>query len=197
MKTLVLIALFFAASTMAGPDRGVRAFLGLRSAGTTLTAVKREVIHVYALARIEKGQFVKFECLSNGHLSPLKDATFELVWGQRNGQHGYALVAGDALHDFKAEPIFEKFVFTGGQAKGEYKATIHLATEYKGMKVLAGAFSSQPKDPVPFFNQAAKVEHSLADVDCAMLILFKECQSTEESLDFMRKLKLQNDKRSE
>jgi len=65
------------------------------------------------------------------------------------------------------------------------------------MKVLAGAFSSQPKDPVPFFNQAAKVEHSLADVDCAMLILFKECQSTEESLDFMRKLKLQNDKRSE
>jgi len=189
MKTTVLIALLLAASTMADPDQGARAFLGLRSAGATLTKVNREVIHVYALVRLEKGRFAKFECLSNGSLRPLKDATFELVWGKNNGQYGYALVAGEASHEFKAEPIFEKFVFAGGQSKGEYKTAVSQATEYKGMKVLAGTFSSPPKDPMLFLSPAAKVEESLATVDCAMLILFKECQSIEESLNFMRELR--------
>lgn len=191
MKTTVLVALLLATSTMADPDQGVRAFLGLRSAGTTLTKVNREVIHVYALVRLEKGRFAKFECLSNGSLSPLKDATFELVWGKSNGQYGYALVAGEASHEFKSEPIFEKFVFAGGTAKGEYKTAISHATEYKGMKVLAGTFSAPPKDPMLFLSPAAKVDESLANVDCAMLILYKECQSIKESLDFMRELRIQ------
>lgn len=189
MRTTFLVALLLTSSIMAASDPGVRAFLGIRSAGITLTKMNRRVTYVFALARLEKGRFIKFERMSNGSLSAQKDATFELVWGKNNGQYGYAFVEGESTYEFKADPIFENYVFDGGQSTGEYNTAIGHAPEFKGMKVIAGAYSSLPKDPLFIVNPSSQMGEALADVDCAILVLFKECQTVNESLEFMRGLK--------
>ena len=155
----------------------------------TLTKVSRGVPYVYALARLEKGRFIKFELMSNGSLLAQRDATFELVWGKSNGQSGFAFVAGTSSHDFKADQTFEKISFEGRQAQGEYATTISMVPEYKGMKVLTGAVSQSPNNPMVFITPSANLEEALADVDCAMLVLFKECRTVNESLEFMKGLK--------
>jgi len=189
MRITFLVALLLTSSIMAAPDQGVRAFLGIRSAGMTLTKVNHGIIYVYALARLEKGRFIKFEQMSNGSLLAQRDATFELLWGKNNGQSGFAFVAGTASREFKADTTFEKFAFESRQAQGEYATTISMAPEYKGMKVLTGAFSQSPKDPMLLLNPSTKIEESLADVDCSLLVLFQECRTAKDSLDFLRGLK--------
>lgn len=189
MRTIFLVALFLTSLLIAAPDQGVRAFLGIRSASLTLTKVNRGVTYVYALARLERGRFIKFERMGNGSLLAQRDATFELVWGKNNGQSGFAFVAGSTSHEFEVDQTFEKFSFASRQAQGEYATTTSMVPEYKGMKVLTGAFSQSPKDPMLLLNPSARIEDSLADVDCAMLVLFKECRNAKDSLDFMRGLK--------
>jgi hypothetical protein len=195
MRNILLATLLCASSLTAASDSGVRAFFGLRSCSQTLTKIDRDIIYVHAIARFEKGKFLGFDQAGNGEIlggsNPKKqEATFEIVWGKKNDQYGFAFIADTISYDFKVDPIYEH-LSNSAKGDGAYAFTIKRAAEFKGMKVLTWAASSSPKDNMAFGQPNANMEENLKDIDFAVVLLFKECSSTKESIDFLRKLKNQ------
>lgn len=174
-------------------DDALRAFLDLRSTGKTITDIERDVFYVHAIARLEKGRLVGLDKISNGMINARQsEANFEIVWGKKNDQYGYSFVSNETRYGFEPAPFYEHLV-NGGKGWGVLDTVLRRTVEFKGMKVLAFAVSSYPKDPSELVNPTprTKIEEVLKDVDYAVLILFKECSSIKASIDFLNDLKKQ------
>lgn len=174
-------------------DDALRAFFDLRSTGKTITDIERDVFYVHAIARLEKGRLVGLDKVSNGMINARQpEAIFEIVWGKKSDQYGYSFVSNETRYGFEPAPFFEHLV-NGGSGWCALETIRQRTVEFKGMKVLAFAVSSYPKDPTELVNPnpRTKIEASLKDVDYAVLILFKECSSIKASLDFLHDLKKQ------
>ncbi len=177
MKTLLLLISLASAQISSATDDALRAFLGLSAASATLKDMKIETPYVAAIARFEKGHFLGYDRISNGLLSP-SDVThgkFEIIWGKKNNEYGYAFVCGSSSFDYKKDSIFEHL--TSMSTSWTSMNDLDRLPDFRSMKILTSAESS------------SIAGDSFTKADYSVLILFKKFTNLKETIDFMRTLK--------